>query len=591
MSTAPVRRLSAIPVLLGLFGLLFAGTAAALLFLPGPRSPIPALGVAGMGVVGVLAFRQMLTRSRDTEMALDEGERYIEAVADLSQDIHAIIEARSRMFLYVNPAVANLLGYPAEEFTRGGLAFFASLVHPEDLPSLRRQFEELLATPAAAPEPEAAERMLEQTFRVRDKRGIYRWFKNRMTVFVRSARGQAMELLAVIHDVTEQRSNEAALMQAYKDESLRALARGTLHDLNNTLMGLQGHAELGLAGPDQPNSLRDALGHVQAAVVRASALCRQMVDYTGDGRVQMVRRQLNDAVRESLPAIESMIPPGGRLELDLEEELPEVTADQGQVRYALLNLVYNAAEAIRIAGGEIAIRTRVKQLTRAAAPGLEGPHVCLEVRDSGPGKPPEVVERIFDPGFAARWPGHGLGLSTVQGIMREHQGGVHTVSVPGCGDTTQVFFPLAGEAPAPAAAEQGAVAAFPPGAILLVDDEPEVRSVLRRGLEQAGYQVIEAGDGVEGLSAFVRYRPSVALAIVDLTMPRMGGEDLFQEIHQLAPDLPVVLMSGYTEQDATGALADRGLAGFLAKPCGIRETLTVVEGALRASSPGAASRT
>jgi PAS domain S-box-containing protein len=584
MSTPPAHRLSTFPVLLGLFGLLFAGTAAALLFLPGPRSPLPALGVAGLGVVGVLGFRQVLARARDTELALEEGERYIEAVADLSQDIHAIIEARRRTFLYLNPAVANLLGYPAEEFTRGGLAFFASLVHPEDLPSVKAQFEELLALPAAGQEPGAGERMLEQTFRIQDRRGVHRWFKSRMTVFMRNAAGQTMELLAVIRDVTEESSHEAALMEARKSESLRALARGTLHDLNNTLMGLQGHAELAMAGPDDARALRDSLDRVQSAVARASALCRQMVDFTGDGRIQIVRRQLNDAVRESLPALESMIPPNGRLEVDLEEDLPEVAADLGQVRYALLNLVFNAAEAIRIPGGEITVRTRVKHLTQAAAPGLEGPHVCLEVRDSGPGKPPEVVERIFDPGFAGRWPGQGLGLSTVQGIMREHRGGVHTVSAPGCGDTTQVFFPLAGDAPAMAAPEPGPAAGFPPGAILLVDDEPEVRSVLRLGLEQAGYQVVEAGDGVEGLSAFVRHRPSIALALVDLTMPRLGGEGLFQEIHQLAPDLPVVLMSGYTEQDATATLADRGLAGFLAKPCGIRETLMVVEAALGAPS-------
>jgi PAS domain S-box-containing protein len=579
MSTPLQRRLSASSVLLGLFGLLFAGTAGALLFLPGPRSPLPALGVAGMGVVAALAWRRIMAQARDTELALDEGERYIEAVADLSQDLHAIIEVRTRSFLYLNPAVANLLGYAPEEFNKGGLIFFASLVHPEDLPVAKGQFEDLAAVPAGLPEAGAPERILEQTFRVRDKRGSYRWFKSRMTVFVRSSSGQAAELLAVIRDVTEERSCQTALMQVQKDESLRVLARGTLHDLNNALMAIQGHTEIALEGaPD----LREALERIRAGVERASALCRQMVDYTGDGRLRIVRRNLNDAVRESLPAIESLIPQGSRLELDLEEDLPEVDADLGQVRCALMNLVYNAAEAIRIPGGEIAVRTRVKQLARSAGPDLEGVHVCLEVRDTGPGKPPEAVDRIYAPDFPARWPGLGLGLSTVQGIMREHRGAVHTVSVPGGGDTTQLYFPLAGELPGLAAQEplQGVPCA--PGAILLVDDEPEVRGVLRHGLEQAGYQVLEAGDGMEGLAAFLHHRPGIALALVDLTMPRMGGEALFGEIHQLAPELPVVLMSGYTEQDATSALADRGLAGFLAKPCGIKETLAAVAAALGA---------
>jgi signal transduction histidine kinase len=448
MSIPPARRLSSVPVLLGLAGLLLVGTAAALLFLPGPHSPLPFLGLAGAAGAAALAIRQVLARARDTEQALDEGERYIEAVADLSQDIHAILEVRTRSFLYLNPAVANLLGYPAEAFTLGGLRFLAARVHPEDLPLLQRQFEDLVAAPAAAPASGTAEPVLERVLRVQDQRGIYRWLRNRMAVFVRDPGGRPMELLAVVHDVTGQRATESALAQAHQDQGRRALADGLLRDLGETLAGLRGDAELARSG-----AFREALERVQAGADRASALCRQMAEAAGDGPMQMVRRRLNDAVRESLPAIESMIPSGGRLRLDLDEDLPEVAADQGQVRYALLNLVYNAAEAIRPAGGEITIRTRAWRPDPAGAQGLEGSHVCLEVRDSGPGKPPEVVERIYDPGFAARWPGHGLGLATVQGIMSQHRGRVRTVSVPGSGDTTQVFFPVAGEAPATAAVE------------------------------------------------------------------------------------------------------------------------------------------
>jgi PAS domain S-box-containing protein len=582
MSAPPQPRLSAIPVLLGLFGLLLAATACALLFLPGPRSPLPGLGVASMGVVGMLAFRRILGKARDTEMALEEGERYIEVIADLSRDIHAIIEARSRNFLYLNPAVSDLLGYPQEEFTKGGLSFFASLVHPEDLPAVQAQFGQLLEPPARPLGPGEREPVQEQTFRARDRRGIYRWFKSRMTVFVRNASGQAVELLAVMHDVTEQRSYEAALLEAQKHESLGALARGTLHDLNNTLMGIQGFTEIAMAGPGDPDRLRGNLENIQASLHRASGLCRQMVAYTGQGRPQIALRQLNDAVRESLPAIESMIPQGGQLELDLEEDLPLVNMDPNQVRYALLNLVYNAADAIRISGGEVTIRTRVKQLARSSAPGLEGAHVCLEVRDTGPGKPPEVLDRLYDPMFAAKWPGNGLGLSTVQGIMREHQGGIHTVSAPGCGDTTCLYFPLGGGTPELDLGDEGTPVAGVSGVILLVDDEPTIRSVLRQGLEQAGFKVIEAGDGVEGFGAFVRHRSSISLVLLDLTMPRMGGEEVFEEIHKLAPDLPVVLMSGYSELEATAALAGRGLAGFLSKPCSIRDALAVLRKAMGA---------
>jgi len=582
MSAPPLKRLFSTTSLITVFVVLFLATAGAMLLLPGPRSPLPGLGLAAMAVVGMMAIKGLMGRFRETEMALEEAERYIEAVADLSQDIHAIIGARDRHFLYLNPAVTSLLGYQPDAFIKGGLVFFGSLVHPEDLPILQEQYEKLLAPLAHPLGPDDREQAQEQTFRIRDHRGVYRWFKSRMTVFVRTHGGQPSELLAVIHDVTEQRSYEAALLQAQKHESLGVLARGALHDLNNTLMGIQGFTEIALEGPE--SKVRKYLENIQTSLARASTLCRQMVDYTGEGRLQIAPRPLNEAVRESLPAIESMIPQGSQLELDLEEDLPLVSLDLNQTRYALLNLVYNAADAIRINGGEIWIRTRVKQLTEAAAPGLDGPYVCLEVRDSGPGKPQEIMDQIYDPLFAAKWPGHGLGLSAVAGIMREHQGAVHAVSSLGYGDTTLLCFPLAGKVPELDPGEEATPVAGVSGVVLLVDDEPTIRAILRQGLEIAGFRVIEAGDGVEAVGAFIRHRTTVSLVLLDLTMPRMGGEDAFEEIRKLAPEIPVVLMSGYSEMEATSVLASKGLAGFLAKPCSIKDALAVVRKALGEAS-------
>jgi len=583
MSVLPLKRLFSTTALITMFVVLFLATAGAMLLLPGPRSPLPGLGLAAMAVVGMMAIKGLMGRFREAEMALEEAERYIEAVADLSQDIHAIIGARERHFLYLNPAVTGLLGYQPDAFIQGGLVFFASLVHPEDLPILQKQYEKLLAPLEHPLGPNDREQAQEQTFRIRDHRGVYRWFKSRMTVFVRTHSGQPSELLAVIHDVTEERSYEAALLQAQKHESLAVLARGALHDLNNTLMGIQGFAEIALEGTGEAK-IRKYLENIQTSLVRASALCRQMVDYTGEGRLQIAPRPVNVAVRDSLPAIESMIPQGGQLELDLEEDLPLVSLDQNQVRYALLNLVYNAADAIRINGGEIWIRTRVKQLTEGAAPGLDGPYVCLEVRDSGPGKPQEIMDQIYDPLFAAKWPGHGLGLSAVARIMREHQGAVHAVSSLGYGDTTLLYFPLAGKVPELEPGEEGTPAAGISGVVLLVDDEPTIRAILRQGLEIAGFRVIEAGDGVEAVGAFIRHRTTISLVLLDLTMPRMGGEDAFEEIRKLAPEIPVVLMSGYSEMEATSVLASKGLAGFLAKPCSIKDALAVVRKALGKAS-------
>jgi CheY-like chemotaxis protein len=195
-----------------------------------------------------------------------------------------------------------------------------------------------------------------------------------------------------------------------------------------------------------------------------------------------------------------------------------------------------------------------------------------------------MLEQIFDPLFPAKWPGRGLGLSAVQGILREHQGGVHCASSPEYGETTTLYFPLGERVPALDAGDEGTPVAGVSGVILLVDNEPTIRAILRQGMEAAGFKVLEAGDGVEGFNAFVRHRSSISLVLLDLTMPRMGGDEVFQEIHKLAPEMPVVLMSGYSEQEATSALASRGLAGFLAKPCSVKDALAVINRALDSSA-------
>jgi len=582
MPALPLKRLLSSSAMLAVFFLLFAGTTVAMFSQPGPASLLPWLGLTLLAAVGALAIKRLSVRALEAEMALAEAERYIEAVAELSQDIHTIIEARSRSFLYLNSAVADLLGYPQEEFIKGGLGFLTSLVHPEDLPAVMRQYEMLVSRTGEAGAKEEAR---EQVFRIRDHRGEYRWFKSRMSVFVRFHSGRPAELLAVIQDVTEQRRYEAALLQAQRHESLGAVARSTMHDLNNTLMGIQGFTEIALGDGGQPELLRESLEKVHASMQRASALCRQMEDYAGIGRIQIAPRQLNDAVREALPSIESMIPRGSRLRLDLEPDLPLAGVDLNQARYALLNLVYDAAEALRIAGGEITVRTRV-QAPEGTAPEFQGAYVCLEVRNTGPGRAPEIMADRYDPLFAAKWPGNGLGLAAVQAIMREHRGAVAEAAGEGAG-ATQLFFPLAGKLPELDAELEAAPVAGGAGVILLADDEPTVRAILRQGLERAGFQVIEAEDGVDGIKAFLRHRSSLSLALLDLTMPHMGGDAMFEEIQKLAPNLPVVLMSGYSESEATSALSCKGLAGFLSKPCSIKDALAVVHKALAGPRPAA----
>ena len=292
-------------------------------------------------------------------------------------------------------------------------------------------------------------------------------------------------------------------------------------------------------------------------------------------------------MRDSLPTIETFIPDGAHLVLELQNDLPLASVDLAQARHALLNLVFNASEALGIRGGEITIRTYMRSFngTEPESKGLKGAYVCLEVRDTGPGTPPDLLEKSFDPLFSSLNPGRGLGLSTVQGILQEHQGAVLALGVPGHGDTTVLYFHLAEKNPEIDEGDEGTPLVGTSGVILLVDDEPTIRAILRQGFEGAGYKVIEGTDGVDGFAAFVRHRSSINAVLLDLTMPRMGGDEVFEEIHKLAPEVPVVLMSGYSQEEATAALSGLGLAGFLSKPCSIKEALVVMGKALAAAAP------
>jgi len=165
-------------------------------------------------------------------------------------------------------------------------------------------------------------------------------------------------------------------------------------------------------------------------------------------------------------------------------------------------------------------------------------------------------------------------------MMQEHQGGMEAVNLPEGGCATRLYFPLAEAMPAIDEGDEGTPVVGAAGVVLVVDDEPSIRSILRLGLEAEGFKVLEAVDGVDGLAAFMRHRSSISLILLDWTMPRMGGAEVLAEIRKVAADLPVVLMSGYSQEEATAAFAEEDLSGFLSKPCSVRDAVAAVQGAL-----------
>jgi CheY-like chemotaxis protein len=194
----------------------------------------------------------------------------------------------------------------------------------------------------------------------------------------------------------------------------------------------------------------------------------------------------------------------------------------------------------------------------------EGPYVFVEVSDTGSGMSPDVQARIFDPFFTTKFTGRGLGLAAVLGIMRAHKGAIRVYSESGRGTTFKLLLPTAGGADRPS--ETPASEWNDRGAILVVDDEPSARQVAERTLRSVGFDVLGAGDGASGLAILQRDMERIRLVLLDLTMPGLTGAETYSQMRKLNTTLPVILMSGYTEEEATASFAGKGIAGFIQKP-------------------------
>jgi len=367
---------------------------------------------------------------------------------------------------------------------------------------------------------------------------------------------------------------ERRLCETQKLESLAVLAGGIAHDFNNLLTVILGGAEL--AEADLPAGAR-ALGFLQqiaSAARRAAVLCEQMLAYSGRGRFHLSQVDLGATVRGMANVLRHPLPAKAALRLQLADQLPAIQADETQVRQLITNLILNAAEALGTNGGTITLATGSTHADRATlesgylAPDLpEGEYVFLEVQDTGCGMSPEVQARIFDPFFTTKFVGRGLGLAAVLGIVRGHNGTIQVESESGKGSLFRVLLPR-GDLPQPTRTGRFAPPQLPPdrGGILVVDDEEQVRKVIGQMLGNAGYTGVLAGSGQEALNLLRQPDQTVRLVLLDLTMPEMDGVETFRNLHLLFPGLPVVLMSGYTEEESVNRFRGGGLSGFIQKP-------------------------
>jgi two-component system cell cycle sensor histidine kinase/response regulator CckA len=517
----------------------------------------------------------------------EDHERVVAALRASEQEHREIFESVADALLIfdeeskiveANPAACEMYGYDHKELIgRTG----RDIIHPAHLRVLE-QYERCLAT---------GERFVIEAVDVRKDGSAFNVEVRGATVQFRGRR----HLLSAARDISDRkRANaarqrlEAKMQQAQKLESLGVLAGGVAHDFNNLLTGILGNASLILMDLPHGSPARHGLEQIETASKRAADLTNQMLAYSGKGRFVVEPINLSRLVEETADLFRSAISKKVALRCDLPEALPAIRADATQVRQVVMNLITNASDAIGDRSGLITVRTGVMTVdweylgTTYLDDALpEGDYVYVEVGDTGCGMDEATKAKIFDPFFTTKFTGRGLGLAAVLGIVRGHQGAIKVYSEIGRGTTFRVLFPSSDQ---PAAEVDRAADAEPAwrghGTILVIDDEETVRAVASRVLEQIGFTVHAARNGRQGLELLTRHADDVVLALLDLTMPDMNGQEAFHELRRIRPDVRVILSSGYTEQDATAQFAGEGLAGFIQKPYNAGSLITKIRDVL-----------
>jgi PAS domain S-box-containing protein len=387
--------------------------------------------------------------------------------------------------------------------------------------------------------------------------------------------GDRRTVLCFHRDITERKraeeTNRLLLQeknQAQKLDSLGSLAGGVAHDFNNMLGGVMGYADLLLAGEEDPRRQK-YLHAILSAASRSAELTQKLLAFGRRGKNLVESLNLPSMVEECLGLLRPSMSPDLNIVLTMEG-CPTVDGDPSQIHQVLVNLCINALEVMP-KGGTLTIAASGREVEASSAPGgslSPGSYVEISVTDTGAGMTEEIRHRVFEPFFTTKSDsgvsGTGLGLSTVFGIIQAHRGTITVDSTPGKGSTFRVLLP-AGTLPDAKTQVMGSPIKGT-GLVLLVEDELLLRELGILALESLGYQALTASDGVEAVEAFRSHHPNLCAVLLDLKMPRMAGRETFQELRRINPAVPVIVCTGYGENEEVQELLTQGAKTMLTKP-------------------------
>ena len=512
-----------------------------------------------------------ITESKRIEEALRDSERRFRSVIEqLNDATYILYDGR---FDLVNPRFSELTGVTAEEAAAKEFDFW-DLVAPESIPVIRKRQEQ-------RERGEDVPGIYE--FEIKHKDGRYVQVEASVTeIDYRSGKA----VLGLLRDITEQNSLKEQLVLAQKLESIGRLSGGVAHDLNNLLTPIIGYGDLVLGEFAPDDQRKDSVQEILQAAFRARDLVRQLLAFSRRQAMEFRAIDLNEMVDGFQNLLRRTIREDIEVRFLLSADEPTIRGDRGQLEQVIMNLAVNAQDAMP-EGGTLYIETSEVELdeeyARAHTSVVAGHYALLSFSDTGDGMDAETRDKVFEPFFTTkeRGKGTGLGLATVYGIIKQHNGNIWAYSEPGEGSAFKCYFPLADMPAVEQVALRHEVTDLGgTETIMVVEDEITVRNLAVKVLKRHGYNVLEADEGNACLRILRDYDRPLDLLLTDVVMPGMNGRELYKEVKGQFPGIKVLYMSGYTEDIVTHrGVLDEGI-DFLQKPFSVQALATRVRSVL-----------